>query len=63
MEKISENDKQAPGTVKPPLEVRERQSKSETLKHVKKFPIGLPLSPKQFEELFLQKSSNKVLKS
>ena len=63
MEKISKNDKQAPETVKSPLEVRERQSKSETLKHIKKFPMGLPLSPKQFEELFLQKSSNKALKS
>ena len=63
MEKISKNNKQAPETVKSPLEVRERQSKSETLRHVKKFPMGLPLSPKQFEELFLQKSSNKALKS
>ena len=63
MEKISKNDKQAPETVKSPLEVRERQSKSETLKCVKKFPMGLPLSPNQFKELFLQKSSNKVSKS
>ena len=54
MEKISKNDKQALETVKSPLEVRERQSKPETLKHVKKFPMGLPLSPKQFKELFLQ---------
>ena len=63
MEKISKNDKQALETVKSPLEVRERPSKSEMLKHVKKFPMSLPLSPKQFEELFLQKSSNKALKS
>ena len=63
MEKISKNDKQAPETVKSPLEVRERQSKSEMLKCVKKFPMGLPLSPKQFKELFLQKSNNKSLKS
>ena len=63
MEKISKNDKQAPETVKSPLEVRERQSKSETLKSVKKFPMSLPLSPKQFKELFLQESSNKVSKS
>ena len=61
MKKISKNDKQAPE--KSPLEVRERQIKSETLKHVKKFPMGLPLSPKQFKELFLQKSNNKSLKS
>ena len=63
MEKISKNDKQAPETVNSPLEVRERQSKSETLKCVKKFPMGLPLSPKQFKELFLQRSKNKSLKS
>ena len=63
MEKISKNDKQAPETVKSPLEVRERQSKSEILKGVKKFPMGLPLSPKQFKELFLQESNNKLLKS
>ena len=63
MEKISKNDKQALETVKSPLEVRERQSKSETLKCVKKFPMGLPLSPKQFKELFLQRSKNKSLKS
>ena len=62
MEKFSKNDKQAPETVKTPLEVRERQSKSDTVKRVKKFPMGLPLSP-QFEELFLQKSKNKSLKS
>ena len=63
MEKISTNDKQAPETVKSPLEVRERQSKLETLKHVKTFPMGLPLSPKQFKELFLQKFNNQSLKS
>ena len=63
MEKISKNDKQAPESVKSPLEVRERQSKSETLKRVKKFPMGLPLSPKQFKELFLQRSNNKSLES
>ena len=63
MEKISKNTKQPPETVKSQLEVRERQSKSETLKCVKKFPMGLPLSPKQFKELFLQRSKNKSLKS
>ena len=62
MEKISKNDKQAPETVKSPLEVRERQNKSKTLKRVKKFPMGLPLSPNQFKELFLQESSNKASK-
>ena len=62
MEKISKSDKQAPEIVKSPSEVRERQSKSETLKRVKKFPMGLPLSPNQFKELFLQESNNKALK-
>ena len=62
MKKISENDKQTPESVKFPLEVRERQNKSETLKCVKKFPVGLPLSPKQFKELFLQRPSNKTSK-
>ena len=63
MEKISKSDKQAPETAKTPLEMRERQSKSETVKRVKKFPMGLPLSPKQFEELIPQKSKNKSLES
>ena len=63
MEKISKNDKQTPETVKSPLEVREGQNKSETLKRVKKFPMGLPLSPNQFKKLFLQGSNNKALKS
>ena len=62
MEKISKNNKQIPETVKSPLEVRERQNKSKTLKRVKKFPMGLPLSPNQFKELFLQESSNKASK-
>ena len=43
---MSRNDKQTPESVKFPLEERERQNKSETLKRVKKFPMGLPLSPK-----------------
>ena len=44
MEKIVKNDKQTPESAKFPLEVRERQNESETLKCVKKFPMGLPLS-------------------
>ena len=59
---MSKNVKQTPESVKFLLEVRERQNKSETLKRVKKFPMGLPISPKQFKELFLQQSSNKVSK-
>ena len=62
MEKISNNDKQTSESVKFPLEVRERQNKSETLTRVKKFPMGLPLSPKQFKELFLHQPSNKASK-
>ena len=65
MEGISKNDKQTPESVKFPLEVRERQNKTNTLKFVKKIPIGLSLSPKQFREfdgLFLHRSSNKVSK-
>ena len=63
MEKISEHDKQTPESTKSPLEVRERQNKSKTLKCVKKVPMGLPLSPKQFKELFLHRPSNKASKS
>ena len=65
MEGISKNDKQTPESVKFPLKVRERQNKTNTLKFVKKIPIGLPLSPKQFKEfdgLFLHRPSNKVSK-
>ena len=60
MEEVLKNDKQTLESVKFPLEERERQNNSETLKRVKKFPMGLPLSPNQFKELFLQKSSNKA---
>ena len=65
MEGISKNVKQTPESVQFPLEVREKQNKTNTLEFVKKIPIGLPLSPKQFKEfdgLFLQWPSNKVSK-
>ena len=65
MEGISKNIKQTPESVKSTLEVRERQNKTNTLKFVKKIPIGLSLSPKQFKEfdgLFLHWPSNKVAK-
>ena len=62
MEKISKNDKQTPESVKFPLEVRERQNKSKTLTRVKKLPMGLPISPRQFKELFLHRPSNKASK-
>ena len=64
MEGIPKNIKQTPETVKFPLEVRERQNKTNTLKFVK-IPIGLPISPKQFEEfdgLFLHWPSNRMSK-
>ena len=60
---MSKNDKQTLEPAKFSLEVRERQNRSETLKCVKKIPMGLPISAKQFKELFLQKPSNKALKS
>ena len=63
MEGISKNVKQTPESIKSTLEVRERQNKTNTLKFVRKIPIGLPLSPKQFKEfdgLFLHRPSNKV---
>ena len=63
MEKMSKKDKQTPEPVKFSLEVRERQNKYETIKCVKKIPMGLPISPEQFKELFLQKPSNKALKA
>ena len=65
MEGISKNDKQTSESTKSILEVRERQNKTKTLKFVKKIPIGLPLSPKQFKEfdgLFLHRPSNIVSK-
>ena len=65
MEGISKNVKQTPEFIKFTSEVRERQNKTNTLKFVKKIPIGLPLSPKQFKEfdgLFLHRPSNKVSK-
>ena len=50
MEGTSKNVKPTPESVKSTLEERERQNKNNTLKFVKKIPIGLPLSPKQFKE-------------
>ena len=62
MEKISKNNKQTSEAVKFLFLVRERQNKPKTLKCVKKVPVGLPLSPKQFKELFLHRPSNKASK-
>ena len=65
MEKITKSIKQTPESVRSPSEVRETQSKVNTLKFVKKIPMGLPLSPKQFKEfdgLFLHWPSNRISK-
>ena len=65
MEGISKNIKQTPESVKFTSEVRERQNRDKTLKFMKKIPISLPLSPKQFKEfdgLFLHWPSNRVSK-
>ena len=51
MEEISKNKKQTPQSVKFPLEVRKRQNKSETLKCVKKVPMGLPLQNKTIQRV------------
>ena len=65
MEGISKNIKQTPESVKSTSEEREKQNKNNTIKFVKKIPIGLPLSPKQFKEfdgLFLHLPSNRMSK-
>ena len=65
MEGISKNVKPTPESVKFSLEVRERQNRTNTLKFVKKIPIGLPLSPRQLKEfdgLFLHWPSNRMSK-
>ena len=59
---MSKNDKQTPESIKFSLEVRERQNKFEIIKCVRKIPMGLSISPKQFKELFLQKPRNKASK-
>ena len=63
MGKIPKNDRQTLESIKFSLEVGKRQNKADSIKGVKKVPMGLSIPPKQFRELFLQKSSNKALKS
>ena len=60
---MPKNDRQTLESIKFSLEVRERQNKFEIIKGVRKIPMELSISPKQFTELFLQKPSNKALKS
>ena len=59
---MPKNDKLTLESIKFSLEVRERQNKFEIIKDVRRVPMGLSISPKQFRELFLQKSNNKSLK-
>ena len=63
MGKMPKNDRQTLESIKFSLEVRVKQNKFEIIKGVRRVPMHLSISPKQFRELFLQKSSNKVLKS
>ena len=60
---MPKNDKPTLKSLKSSLEVRNGQNKFEIIKGVRKMPMGLSISAKQFKELFLQKSSNKALKS
>ena len=63
MGKMPKNDGLTLESIKFSLEVKERQNKFEIIKGVRRVPMGLSISPKQFRELYLQKSSNKALKS
>ena len=51
MEKKAENVKRFPKSAKPPLEKGETQSKPKTGKIVRVVPMGVPFSPKQFQEI------------
>ena len=66
MEKTTEKVKQTPESAKPPPEKGETQSKPNTAKPVRKIPMGVPFSPKQFKgihELSLHGPSDKTTKS
>ena len=60
---MPKNDRQTLESVKFSLEVRDRQNKFEIIRGVRRVPMGLSISQKQFRELILQKSSIKALKS
>ena len=60
---MPKNDGQILESIKFSLEVGKRQNKFEILKGVKKVPMGLSISSKQFGELFQKKISNKALES
>ena len=61
--KMPKNDGQTLEFIKFSLKVGKRQNKLEIIKSVRKVPMGLSISPRQFRELFFQKSSNKALES
>ena len=63
MGKMPKNDRHTLESMKFSLEVRDRQNKFKIIKGVRRVPMGLSISPKRFRELFLQKSSNKALKT
>ena len=58
---MPKNDGKILESIKFSLEVGKRQNKFEILKGVKKVPMGLSISSKQFGELFLKKK-NSVIK-
>ena len=60
---MPKNERQTLESVKFSLEVRDKQNKFEIIRGVRRVPMGLSISPKQFRELILQKSSIKALKS
>ena len=51
MEKKVENVKQSPKSTKPLIEKGETQSKTKTGKIVRIIPMGVPFSPKRFNEI------------
>ena len=66
MEKKVENAEQSPKSMRPPIEKGETQSKPKTGKIIRVVPMGIPFSPKRFEEIheLSQRSpSNKISKS
>ena len=60
---MPKNDGQTLAFIKFSLEVGKKQNKFEIIKSVKKVPMGLSIPPRQFREIFLQKSSNKAFES
>ena len=55
---MPKNDGQILESIKFSLEVGKRQNKFEILKGVRKVPMGLSISSKQFGELFQKKKKN-----